>query len=143
MARKSNIPLKLHGEIQRLNAEGLTSTKIKLWLKSEHNISAGLTAIQTLLRQATEEHKDAAKKAYAEAVATTAIQDVDILGDKIDKLNKKLDKALEGDDLIAIRTHGDLLFKFLDRKLKLAGLDNGSGSMDDQMLDDLMDKLGK
>ncbi len=143
MANKSKIPLKLHSEIQRLNAEGMTSKPIKDWLKKEHNIDAGLTAIQTLLRQKTEEHKDAAKKAYAEAVAETAIQDVDILGDKIKQLNLRVDKALKDDDLNALKVTGDLLFKFLDRKLKLAGVDKDDSSLDDQMLDDLFEKLGK
>lgn len=143
MARPSKIPLKLHGEIQRLSVEGLNSLKIKEWLKKEHNIVAGRTAIQTLTRQATEEHKNAAKKAYAEAVAETAVQDVDILGDKIKKLNDRVDKALKDDDLNALKVTGDLLFKFLDRKLKLAGVDKDDTSLDDQMLDELMDKLGK
>ena len=143
MARKSNIPIKLHGEIQRLNTEGLSSSKIKVWLKTEHNISAGLTAIQSLLRQMTEEHKDATKKAYAEAVAETAVQDVEILGDKINKLNQRVDKALKDDDLNALKITGDLLFKFLDRKMKLVDTGKDSSSIDDQMLDDLIDKLGK
>lgn len=143
MARKSKIPLKLHSEIKKMNSDGLTSTKIKVWLKETHNISAGLTAIQTLLRQATQEYKAAYQTAFAKAVADSAAQDIEIIHDKIVKLNLKMDAAIQSDDLSAVRVYGDLLSKFQDRRMKLSGLDKDGGSLDDQMLDDLMAKLGR
>ena len=143
MARLSKIPDHLTDEILKKAQDKLSSKKIKEWLKKEHNLSVGETAIQTLIKRETEEKNAVAKQAYATAVAETAQQDVDILGDKIRKLNQKVDLALSSDDPEKTKVYGDLLFKFLDRKLKLVGADEKAGSLDDQTLDSMLEKLGK
>lgn len=144
MARLSKIPPKLHDEIKNKSAEGLDAGKIKQWLETDHNIKTGLTAIQTFLRSVKEERKEVSKQVVAAKIAETVVQDLDILGDKIKKLNIKFDKAIDKDDTMGAKIYGDLLFKFLGVKLKLSGADEQEDeSLKQKIKDSLFSKLGR
>lgn len=142
MARLSKIPDRLHDEIKKKSAEGLSAGKIKEWLEKEHNIKAGLTGISAFLKSVKEERKEVAKQVFAAKAAETALQDIDILGNKVLMFDQKVNEAIKDGNSGDAKIYGDLLFKFLDRKMKLSGIDDNH-SEDDKILDSLMDKLGK
>lgn len=144
MARPSNIPDKLHDEIKKKSAEGLSAGKIKEWLEKDHNVKAGLTAIQTFLKSVKEERKDIVKQVTAAKIAETVVQDIDILSDKVLKLNQKIDAALESGNTLDVKIYGELLHKFLGTKLKLSGAEEQEDEQRKQKIkESLFSKLGK
>ena len=145
MARLSKIPPKLRDEVATKSAEGWSCAKIKNWLLEEHQTSISAKQIQELLNKIGKERSEASKAAYAQAAHESANQDIDILKDKISKFNKRVDQALASNNLDDIKISGDLLLKFMDRRIKLSGIDKEDNSNNDKetLLENILDKLGK
>lgn len=143
MSRLAKIPPNLMDALMTKQGEGLSVAKIQSWLLSDHNIKISDQQIRATMKKVAEERKEQAKAAYAKAVAESANQDIFILADKIDKFNKRVDVALKKeDDLTAIKI-ADTMLKFIDRRMKLSGVDQEDTFDSDNILENLLEKLGK
>ena len=141
MARLGKIPDNLHDEIQKLAGEGYSADKVKVWLKKEHNIDASHSTVSRLLRDMKEERQEIAQRAYADAVANSANQDILILGEMIVKLNQKVTKAFNAEQLVIGTKMAETLLKYLSRRMDLSGL-NIKDKPDDQLLkEELLKKI--
>ncbi len=143
MSRLQGIPPKLHEIVLEKTAEGWGAGKISNLLLKEHETKVSIKCVTNLIKRITEERKETAKAAYAKSVSESANQDVSILGDKINKLDIILDEVLIEKDALKIDKIGNILLKFIDRRMKMSGIDKEDNGDDNLILQSLLDKLGK
>lgn len=138
------IPPKLHELVMLKIADGLTCQQISDCLLSEHKITVSSRNVSYLVQKLTNERRDIAKAAYANAVAVSSNQDVFILNDKITKFNNEVDIALENRELSLATKMAETLIKFVDRRMALSGIDQNNSVEDcSDILNKLFEKLGK
>lgn len=149
MARPKTIPHKLRSDVIAKSAEGWNAEKIATWLKTDHDINITMRAVQQYLKEIKDERNEIAQRAMAEDVAKSVTYDLSILGDKIFKFNAEVDRLLSEGKSIEAKSVGEILFKFLDRRMKLSGIDNPEKTNNtqlqskDELLEGLLSKFKK
>jgi hypothetical protein len=139
MARK--IPESLNDEIIKKAGEGLSANKICVWLKDEHKLIVSIPTLSRLLKETKEERKEIAQRAYADAVADSANQDIKILGSMIDKFYKKVEKLFKDDQLVLATKMSETLLKYLSRRMDLSGINAKDKPNDELLTEELLKKI--
>ena len=141
MARLSKIPSKLHPEILKKVGEGLSAQKISDWLNKEHKIKVSNHSVSRLLLDWKEERKQIAQRAYADAVANHAFQDLEIISDLILKLKDRVDNCFTDNDLLVGNKLADTLLKYLSKRMDLSGMNTKDAPDDEKLKDELLKKI--
>jgi len=128
MARLKNIPPNLYDSIADESAKGKSCREIVEWLQQEHKIKSPVPSISRLLREVKDERQEIAKRAYANAVAKSANQDIFILGDVISKCKQRFDALIETKDDFKAKSIADVMIK---------------SNNDDQLKEDILKKLSE
>jgi len=141
MARLIKIPPKLNPEILKKVGEGLSAQKIAEWLKKEHDIKTSSSSVSRLLLEWKEERKQIAQRAYADAVANHAFQDLDIISDLILKLKDRVDVCFKDNELLVGNKLADTLLKYLSKRMDLSGMNVKEAPDDERLKEELLKKI--
>jgi hypothetical protein len=142
MARLKNIPPNLYDAIAEQSAKGQAAREIVIWLKNTHNITSSVPSICRLLKETKEERQQIAQRAYANAVAKSANQDLEILGDVITKCKQRFDILVESHEDFKAKGIAEVMFKYIAKRMDLSGINDKSS--DDQLLkEELLKKISE
>ena len=141
MARLHKIPSKLHPEILKKVGEGLSAQKIADWLKKEHKVEVSSHSVSRLLLEWKEERKQIAQRAYADAVANHAFQDLEIISELIEKLKNNVDVCFTKKDLNGAQRLSETLLKYLSKRMDLSGINNKDVPDDERLKEELLKKI--
>ncbi len=143
MARLSKIPTTLLDEMMGMRAQGLSDAKIHAWLTATHHIQCGVSSVKRSLNKVSRERAEIAKSVYRDAVANSADQDIRIIDEMIQNLNKEFRKAMAEGDRQGMKHMSDALHKFLQTRMDLSGINQPeSVQAQDQTMQLLLDRIG-
>jgi len=137
---KKKIPTGLHDAIQEQSARGLGCAEIVIWLDEHHSIKSSTPSVSRLLKILKNERKEIAQRIYADAVSKSANNDLDILNDVIVKCKARFDILIESGADFKAKGIGEVLFKYLSKRMDISGL-NEKDNNDDLVKEELLKKL--
>ena len=144
MARLSKIPPTLLDDMMAKRANGESDAKIHAWLKAVHGIQCGVSSVNKALNKVSKERAEIARSVYKNAVANSADQDIRIIDEMIQNLNKEFVKAMKEGDRQGMKHMSDALHKFLQTRMDLSGINQPeSAQAEDQTLQLLLDRIGE
>ncbi len=141
MANVTKIPGNLAAVIMLKSRSGETHGTIAEWLKTEHKITVSRMSVQRFCSKRAAEYDSKAKQIYVEAIAKTAVGDMEVLAENMAILRNARDLAVTdakpGDIVrtcLAIKSHVEL-------KMNLSGGNDAESIIDER--DELLDMILK
>lgn len=143
MARLSKIPPALIDQMMVKRANGESDSKIHTWVAAQ-GIQCSLSSVQRALSKVSSERAEIARSVYKNAVANSADQDIKIIDEMIQNLNKEFIKAMKDGDRQGMKHMSDALHKFLQTRMDLSGINQPeSVQVQDQTLQLMLDRIGE
>lgn len=141
MANVTKIPSKLAAVIMTKTTEGKSHTEIADWLLAEHSIKVSRMSVQRFCANRKKEHTAITNQIYTEAIARTAVSDMDVLAENMAILRSTRDKAVADEKTSDIIRSCAEIKSHVALKMNVVG-DNSESSMTDEK-DELLDMILK
>lgn len=125
--------------------EGKDTATIQSYLKAEHNFTCSVWTINRRIRDIKQLEQEARKDAIQEAAAKDALDCVSMLDSRIMQLNTLASDLLDNTDMstkLAGKQMAETLLKYIDKKLNLTGMDKTDQVSNEEIVDEIMTKLG-
>lgn len=98
----TKIPPNLHQQIMNWHAEGKPVRSMRALLQNEYQITIGNEGIYRIIKKYRKERQEVARAIYAQELAHTAFQDIQIMSDVVQSLYIKYKNAVCLKDELAI-----------------------------------------
>ena len=118
--RWKHIPANLLNETLEKYAAGMTAPDLVEWLEEEHGVITNTHKIRSELNKARDARKAITKAIYTAEVSKTAIQDLQLVGDMIEDLEKQFLRHKKNNPAIA-NNYAKTLLQYLDYRKSLLG----------------------
>ena len=99
----------------------MKDNKIAEWLLAEYSIQADASTVSRRLRRMKEEKQAATQLAYAKAAYESAVNELAIIDDVINRFHRKIVVKLEVDDISSATSLANAMQKYLAMHVEMSG----------------------
>jgi hypothetical protein len=129
MSRPAKIPDILIEPMLELSAKGVNNTELAKWLGKEHNIIVNESMVCKRLKAIRDKRQLLTQTMYAEAAAASAVNELAIIDDVINRFHGEIKKALAEGDRAGASALSNAMHKYLTTHVSMSsGSDNSNNS---------------